>query len=63
VVNAGSFCPKCKAGRLRTRSSHQCGEHQQVRYLECGCCDYRTKAVVPADQVFRRSFVSYKQER
>lgn len=63
MVTAGSQCPKCKAARLRTRSSHQHGEYHQVRYIECCGCDYRTKTIVPAEQVFRRSFVPYKQER
>jgi Zn ribbon nucleic-acid-binding protein len=63
VTQAGSTCPKCKANRLRTRSSHQHGEHHQVRYLECCGCDYKTKAIVPADAVWRRSLVPYKQER
>jgi Zn ribbon nucleic-acid-binding protein len=61
VTQAGSVCPKCKAARLRTRSSHQHGEHHQVRYLECCGCDYKAKAVVPADTVWRRCVVPYKQ--
>lgn len=63
MAKPGDCCPQCGKGRIRTRSSHQLGEHQQVRYLECQSCEYRTKTVVPAEQVFRRSFVPYKQDR
>lgn len=63
MQNAGDTCPKCRCGRLKTRSSVQYGEDQQVRYLECSGCEYRTKAIVPAAKVWRRSFVSHKQER
>jgi len=61
VAKPGEVCPKCGQGRIRTRSSVQAGEHAQVRYLECQHCDYRSKLIVPAAQVWRRSFVPYKQ--
>ncbi len=61
MLDAGSTCPKCNNGRMRTRSSCQAGEHHQVRYLECCACGNRAKTVVPADRVWRRSLVPYKQ--
>jgi hypothetical protein len=29
---------------------------QQVRYIECPACGHRTKAIVPAEFIYRRSF-------
>jgi hypothetical protein len=61
VAKPGDPCPKCGKGRIRTRSSHPLSEDRQVRYLECQACEYKAKAIVPADHIWRRSFVPYKQ--
>jgi DNA-directed RNA polymerase subunit M/transcription elongation factor TFIIS len=61
ATRPGDTCPKCGKGRIRTRSSHPLSEDRQVRYLECQVCDYKTKTVVLADHIWRRSFVPYKQ--
>lgn len=61
MAKPGDLCPKCGKGRIRTRTSHPLSEDRQVRYLECQACDYKAKAIVPADHIWRRSFVPYKQ--
>lgn len=63
ATRPGDCCPKCNKGRIRTRSSHQLGEDRQVRYLECQTCDYKAKAVVPAEYICRRSFVDTSKAR
>lgn len=63
MAKPGDLCPKCGKGRIRTRSSVQAGEHSQVRYLECQCCDYRSKLIVPAEYICRRSFVNTNAQR
>jgi hypothetical protein len=54
VARPGDVCPQCKRGRIRTRTSKAAGD-QQVRYVECQCCDFSTKVVVPSEYIYRRS--------
>lgn len=62
MASPGEMCPKCRRSRIRTRSSYQVGEDRQCRYLECSGCDYKTKSTVSSANIFRRSFVAYKQD-
>ncbi len=55
MARPGDICPKCGKGRIRTYTSKAAGD-QQVRYVECQCCTYRSKIVVPSEYVCRRSF-------
>ncbi len=56
AVKPGDTCPECRKARLRTYSSRPMSATQQVRYIECPACGHRTKAIVPAEFIYRRSF-------
>ena len=55
MARPGDPCPQCKRGRIRTYTSKAAGD-QQVRYIECPCCEFRGKVVVPSEYICRRSF-------